>query len=63
MLPGTETSIKVSGHFTVDELQGLIHFICTGLVQIDPLISYRRPLRKLQPFTSPCMRICGRCMV
>lgn len=44
MLHGTEASIEVSCHFAVDELACLLHFLQTGLVHIDPIISHRVPV-------------------
>jgi 2-desacetyl-2-hydroxyethyl bacteriochlorophyllide A dehydrogenase len=44
MLHGTEASIEVSCHFSVEELTCLLHFLRTGLLQIDPIISHRVPV-------------------
>jgi len=44
MLHGTEASIEVSCHFSVDELSCLLHFLRTGLLQIEPIISHRVPV-------------------
>jgi len=44
MLHGTEASIEVSCHFSVEELTCLLHFLRTGLVQIEPVISHRVPI-------------------
>lgn len=41
MLHGTEASIEVSCHFSVSELECLLHLIGTGVVQIDPIVSHR----------------------
>ncbi len=40
MLHGTEASIEVSCHFTASELECLIHFLRTGLVRVEPIISH-----------------------
>jgi threonine dehydrogenase-like Zn-dependent dehydrogenase len=44
MLHGTEASIEVSCHFSVEELTCLLHFLRTGLLQIEPIISHRVPI-------------------
>lgn len=41
MLHGTEGSIEVSCHFTLDDLRVLIHLAREGLVRIEPMISHR----------------------
>jgi len=41
MLHGTEAAIEVSCHFSVDELACLIHFLRTGLIRIEPIISHK----------------------
>ena len=40
MLHGTEASIEVSCHFSLDDLKVLIHFIGEGVIRIEPLISH-----------------------
>ncbi len=44
MLHTTEASIEVSCHFSVSELECLLHLIGTGVVQIDPIVSHRVPV-------------------
>jgi 2-desacetyl-2-hydroxyethyl bacteriochlorophyllide A dehydrogenase len=44
MLHGTEAAIEVSCHFSADELGCLLHFLQTGLLQIDPMVSHRVPV-------------------
>ncbi len=44
MLHGTEASIEVSCHFSGDELRCLLHFLRTGLLPIDALVSQRVPI-------------------
>ena len=41
MLHTTEAAIEVSCHFTVSELECLLHLIRSGVVQIDPVVSHR----------------------
>jgi 2-desacetyl-2-hydroxyethyl bacteriochlorophyllide A dehydrogenase len=41
MLHGTEGSIEVSCHFTLDDLRVLVHLVRNGLVRIAPMISHR----------------------
>lgn len=41
MLHLTEASIEVSCHFSVSELDCLLHFLRTGAVQIAPVVSHR----------------------
>jgi L-iditol 2-dehydrogenase len=41
MLHTTEASIEVSCHFSVSELECLLHLIGAGAVQIDPIVSHR----------------------
>jgi len=44
MLHGTEAAIEVSCHFSVDELACLLHFLRTGLLAIDSIVSHRVPV-------------------
>lgn len=41
---GTEASIEVSCHFSIDDLRVLLHFIQEGIIRIDPLILDRAPI-------------------
>lgn len=44
MLHGTEASIEVSCHFTVSELECLLHFLRSGAIEIEPIISHLVPV-------------------
>lgn len=41
MLHTTEASIELSCHFSASELECLVHFLRTGLVQVAPMVSHR----------------------
>jgi 2-desacetyl-2-hydroxyethyl bacteriochlorophyllide A dehydrogenase len=44
MLHGTEAAIEVSCHFSVDELHCLLHFLRTGLLPIEAIVSHQVPI-------------------
>ena len=44
MLHGREASIKVSCHFSLDDLQVVLHFVRRGTIQIEPLVLHRAPI-------------------
>jgi len=44
MLHTTEASIEVSCHFDASDLACLLHFLRSGVVQIDPMVSHRVPI-------------------
>jgi L-iditol 2-dehydrogenase len=41
MLHGREASIEVSCHFSLDDLQVVLHFVRRGTIQIEPLVLHR----------------------
>ena len=46
LLHATEGSIEVSCHFSLEDLQILIHFVQQGTIQIEPMISHRVPVEQ-----------------
>jgi L-iditol 2-dehydrogenase len=48
MLHGTEASIEVSCHFSIDELNLLIKLVSEGRIRIDPLITHREPIENAE---------------
>ncbi len=44
MMHGREASIEVSCHFSVDDLQVVLHFFQRGVIQIAPLVLHRAPI-------------------
>ena len=44
MFHGREASIEVSCHFSLDDLQVVLHFLRRGAVQIEPLTLHRAPV-------------------
>ncbi|MBD3184797.1 zinc-binding dehydrogenase, partial [Candidatus Poribacteria bacterium] len=41
MLHGTEASIEVSCHFSLDDLRVIMHFLMLGIIRLEPLISHK----------------------
>ncbi|HUU96752.1 MAG TPA: hypothetical protein VM487_13525 [Phycisphaerae bacterium] len=44
MLHLTEASIEVSAHFSIDDLQVLLHFLRRGVMRIEPVVSHVIPV-------------------
>jgi len=44
MLHGTEASIEVSCHYSLDDLEVLLQFVRRGIIRVEPLISHRVPI-------------------
>ncbi len=44
MLHGTEASIEVSCHFSLDDLRVLLHFVREGIIHVAPVISHIVPV-------------------
>ncbi|MCZ6618294.1 MAG: zinc-binding dehydrogenase [Gammaproteobacteria bacterium] len=44
MFHGREASIEVSCHFSLDDLQVVLHFVRRGTIQIEPLVLHRAPV-------------------
>jgi len=44
MLHGTEASIEVSCHFALDDLRVILHFLSSGVMKLEPLVSHRVPV-------------------
>lgn len=46
MLHGTEASIEVSCHFSLDDLRVVLHFLRQGILRIRPLVSHHVPIEQ-----------------
>lgn len=46
MLHGTEASIEVSCHFSLDDLRVLLYFVQQGVIRIEPVVSHVVPIEQ-----------------
>lgn len=46
MLHGTEASIEVSCHFSLDDLRVLLYFVQQGIIRIEPVVSHVVPIEQ-----------------
>jgi len=46
MLHGTEASIEVSCHFSLDDLRVLLYFVQQGIIRIEPVVSHVAPIEQ-----------------
>ncbi len=55
MLHGTEASIEVSCHFSLDDLRVLLYFVQQGVIRIEPVVSHCLPIEQA-PFLYDTLR-------
>lgn len=53
MLHGTEASIEVSCHFSLEDLKVLVEFVKRGTIRIEPIMTHKEPIeRALEVYAS-----------